>query len=356
MAKNIYWFGEPSGSRRAVNRGSISVSAAIPDEIQTKTGRTYPVEAFSESGYLTIVRRWPCGANQSSTENKSYRSISVCLPRKITDSILPALGLLEGEMTKPAEPASSLDFTNTDPALINEVMAFFFRFAGVGPWEWRWCLTFNYKLLCQETQEQTAARERAAFDFWTRNTEVLSENARPKTFNYTGNRQYENMRASTARQGALRLCYPNLLLNAITLALLRKVKSELPQNPEASRLYLKGLFAAEGHVDFTQTGALSRVDIGSTDPENRELFPRILRAVGTTNIYLDKGAIEISGLENFLRLYQLGIFDLSLDKKARVLRGLLSYRYFRNRINPLRGRLRDELRETELKIRERGSV
>lgn len=145
---------------------------------------------------------WKCGGNQSTKKNNGIRFVHLLLPKfLLADNLtMNAIGLLQAEMTK-SDGLSSVIFTNSEPNLVNTIFEFFQRF-GISKSLWRWDITFNFKLLRNETEEEKSVRESQSLNFWLSKCGLDISKSHYKIFYYTGNRNYVNMKNDTVRTGS----------------------------------------------------------------------------------------------------------------------------------------------------------
>jgi len=333
----------------------IELQEFVPKKIETKSGnKEYSLQinksnqkvlvantkdkhkSFYRRKYITVPHnslciryRWPAGRNQSSDVNKGSRYKYFIMPEKLPlDKItLNALGLLQAEMTKHTKRASSIIFTNSNPALITLVMDFFKRF-GIHDDDWSWNITFNYKLKNFENLSDTQKRERKSLRYWLKNTNINLGSKRNKFMLYGGNKKYKNFDKETVRSGTLVICHSNIILYQFILEILSRI-NELFIDAEKTTYFLQGLIAGDGSLKFTPTGSIDNVNIGAIELKEKKVIVSYLKNIGIESSFSkgDKNAVRIFNRKNFFKIYEYGLFDLHKERKHRFLKGLIRFKY-----------------------------
>ena len=150
------------------------------------------------------------------------------------------------------------------------------------------------------------------------------------------------------RYGTIHLILSNSLLAKILKQMISLSKTKIEKNKQFSIDYLKGIIAAEGNINVKRTtNCVYMIRISASKEKERRHYKKCLKKAGL-NIYCkdmptiskseakqkgwktDKGragAVIISRWENFIKVFDLGLLDLSDDKKAKFLRYFLNNKF-----------------------------
>jgi len=77
---------------------------------------------------------------------------------------------------------------------------------------------------------------------------------------------------------------------------------------------LRGLFAAEGYIEKSKSGAIGRVGISSCSAHNKKLIISLLKLLGITSSIQDN-AIKIYSKLNFNKIIEYDLLKISKDKE-----------------------------------------
>jgi hypothetical protein len=337
----------------------LDLSTIIPGKIHTRfTNKIYPLNVALEKENVLISRRrqkhsqriiktgiktpknhiciwyrWPCGRNQTSNKNNGFRYKYLVLPRYLSldDTTLTSLGLLEAEMETSVKNSCGTSFNNSEPELINHVIYFLKRF-GIGEKELHWCITFNYKLLAQETPYISQLREKFSEEFWVRNTSISPQMKNRKFLIYTGNKMNPNFGTNTIKLGTLRIGYYDIIFRMIILQLLRTIKDILlnSKNEELIKNYMKGIFAGECDIKLTRSGSVDSVRIGCMNRNNKKFYRKCLKLIGVIPSKYEGNSINIHSQKNFIKIFDLGLVDIHPIRYVKFLSGLMKFKKFNN--------------------------
>lgn len=328
----------------------LDLAKIAPKQILTKSGnKSYPLKVSYQGekvliantkdrhngtytkSYLRVPKnkvclwyKWPAGRNQYQRKNTGYRFKYLLIPKQILlDKLtLNALGLLQAEMTKYTRRASNIIFTNSEPNLINVVVAFFKRF-DVNENNWSWTIVFNYKLKNQENLRETKHREKQAREFWLKNTKIDLKKKRKKIFQYTGNKKYRNMRKDTNIYGNLTISYSNIILYQLILEILSKIKLNLAR--KETKYYLQGIFAGEGSIKLTKFKSIDNVNVGAGERVEQDFYANCLKTLNIISS-LEKNCVKIHNLKHFLKIYKYRLFELHPKRNRKFLNGLKKFK------------------------------
>lgn len=330
---------------------TLDLATIAPKFVLTKTGnKIYPLNIAFEGDKVLVANTkdrhtgkysqthitvpkdkiclwydWPAGQNQYKKGNIGLRHKYLLIPRflPLDKLTMNALGLLQAEMTRHTPRFCNIIFTNCTPNLINIIIDFFERL-GIARVYWSWSIVFNYKLKQIESTEETKRRETAALEFWLKKAKIAEHRKRNKFILYAGNNRTNNMDKDTNRLGTLVMCYSDLLLYQLILALLEKMKSLMMS--EEVKHYLQGLFAGEASVALTPTKSIDNVNVGAIRKDEQEFFANCLIALGITSSS-DKFAIRIHNRENLIKIYKYGLLSLNKERNEKFLKGFLNFKY-----------------------------
>ncbi len=295
---------------------------------------------------ICLWYNWPAGRNQSQEINTGIRYNFFIAPQYlILDRLtMNALGLLQAEMTKGTKRKSNLSFTNSEPNLINIIIAFFKRF-GVSENDWSWSIVFNFKLKRNETDNGTIMREKQAKEYWLRYTDISLNKRRNKVFQYTGNRKYKNMRKNTIRYGSLRIDVSNIILYQLIIELVSKIKEIITL--ETAKYYLQGIIAGEGSVKPTRFGSIDNVNIGAINREDQVFYAKCLEMLGINSSY-EKNCVRIHNLRNQIKIYKHDLLELHPIRQAKFVKHFVKFRQIPDELKREYYSLREEIENEQV--------
>ncbi len=163
------------------------------------------------------------------------------------------------------------------------------------------------------------------------------------------------------KYGTIHLILNNSLIARLLKEIIRSSKKEVEKNKQLAIDYLKGIIAAEGNINIKkETNCVYMIRISASKQEERDHYKRCLEKAGL-KIYCEDmptiskqeakekgwktdkgraGAVIISRWENFVKVFDLGLLDLSNDKKEKFLqyftnnkftKQFLGFNYFLNK-------------------------
>jgi len=125
------------------------------------------------------------------------------------------------------------------------------------------------------------------------------------------------------RECTLVIQISNKIFQLVYLKLFDLLKNKIINNSNLRRAFLKGLFAAEGHMKHSVYGTIESVSFSFNPKLELELANFIQRCLLKEDITAKnngKGAIYFCGYENMLKFYLLDIMGLYEKKKDKFLR------------------------------------
>jgi len=323
----------------------------VPQNIFTKSGnKTYELEIYENKkllirntkdryyGFYTqehvlipnnklcLIYSWPAGRNQHINKNLGKRYKHLIIPKEIPlDKLtLNAMGLLQAEMTKYKLRFSNVIFSNRDKNSINTILHFFKMF-GINPEQWKWNITFNYKLKQIELSEEIENRECEALKHWFRNTKINSNQKDIKIFYYTGNKKYKNIRLPVTQYGCLKVYYSNIILYQLIYNLIKNIEIRL-NNTQEIIYYMQGLIAGEGNVKLTKTKSLDSVRIGCLNNNEKKIYKKLLGELDIKS-KIEKNDIVIHNRNNFIKIFKYGLIRLNMTKYHQFLKAFSMFKY-----------------------------
>ncbi len=150
--------------------------------------------------------------------------------------------------------------------------------------------------------------------------------------------------------GTIHIGINNSLVTKLLEIIIKESKKKIEENFSLSKYYLKGVLAAEGNINVKKsTKCVYMVRISASKEEEREHYKRCLEKIGIKIYCKDMptvskqeanekgwktnhgraGAVIISRWENFIRILELGLLDLSEDKKQKFLKYFLNNKFTR---------------------------
>lgn len=134
----------------------------------------------------------------------------------------------------------------------------------------------------------------------------------------------------------------NPIFQSFYLNLFNKLKNIIITNKHYRISFLKGLFAAEGHIKHSQYETLESISFAFNPKNEKELAKFIKDCLFKegikSKIKSEEGHLYFCGYENMLKFFLLGITDLHKDKKEkfiRLIKNIKNYKvalYLKNRI------------------------
>ncbi len=242
---------------------------------------------------------------------------------KIDEKFIRCLGLLEAEKTKFRTKMSSLEFVNSEPMMIKEVINFFENFNIIKEyWKWRIIINGNIKHIVEERKEEIN-------DFWIKET-GLSEFRKSKSSPY-----FTKSKGSykiITEMGSLNLNYNNLFFHNFIENLLKNLKPIISKNKNFIWAYLSGYLCGEAYVGDREC---REIQIGIKEKNQLEFIKKLLRKIGIETSFSKASSTSpprllICKKDYFFEIYKNGVFNMNPKKKASIIRRLVSY----NKIDP----------------------
>jgi len=231
----------------------------------------------------------------------------------IDKETITAIGLLDAEKTKFESKRSTVEFTNSEPKIIQSVFSLFLKL-NITIDDWTWRLIFCEKL--NLTEENVKRAE----EFWISKTNVSSQMKIKNSFvNLKGKLRSKNY------TGSITLNYNNLLLNNFITKLQDFTKNEiLIGNKKFAYAYIDGFFSGEAYVGVRQ------IQVASKDEKHLFYVISLLESLGIKCGIGKKTStapqrLLISKVEDFIKLYQNGVFLVNPNKRRSLIIRLLNY-------------------------------
>ncbi len=125
------------------------------------------------------------------------------------------------------------------------------------------------------------------------------------------------------RKPSVMIQLSNAVFQCFYLELFDKLKNVIFENDLYRRWFLKGLFAAEGHVKHSEYGTIESLQFSFNPKTEKTLIAFVqqcLKKEGLRSKANKRGAVYLCDYNNMIKLYLLGILDLHKDKKEKFLR------------------------------------
>ncbi|NIO23137.1 MAG: DeoR family transcriptional regulator [Candidatus Aenigmarchaeota archaeon] len=256
-----------------------------------------------------------------STHKNNKKIHYLLLPKfiKIDKNFVRCIGLLDAEKTKFRVKKTTLEFVNSEPLIINNIILFFEIFY-IPKEYWRWRLIFNgnIKHIVKDKLENI-------IKFWIENTGLSATNQLLSSPYFTEAKGKYKIKTEL---GSLNLNYNNLFFHNFVENLLNKIKLIIEKNENFILTYLSGFLCGEAYVGDRKC---REIQVGSKDEKQLDFVKKLLNKVGIGTSYAKASStspprILICGKNNFLKIYKMGVFDINLKKKASLVRRLLGYK------------------------------
>jgi len=124
------------------------------------------------------------------------------------------------------------------------------------------------------------------------------------------------------KQDRLMIQFSDPIFQLVYLKLFDELKSLVLDKQELRRSFIKGLFAAEGHIKHSVYNTIESIHISFNPHKEKELAKFILACLKKEGIdaKIRKCAVYFCNYENMIKFYLLGFFGLSIKKKDKFLR------------------------------------
>lgn len=256
--------------------------------------------------------------------NKRGRLFSTILPKTI--KISPeAVGLIVGEGFIGER---SFVFANSNEKAIREIIDFLKQF--------KVPLKFYLEISMKEKSKNFIKDSQR---FWKQSLNLDINRVRLR-------REFH----SIAKYGTIHVGINNSLIAKLLKQVIKLSKRKIENKKLLLVGYLKGIIAAEGNVNIKKkTNCVYMVRISASKKEERDHYKRCLENIGIKIYCKDMptiskqeakeknwktnkgraGAVIISRWENFVKIFELGLLDLNLDKKQKFSKHFLSNKFTR---------------------------
>jgi len=163
------------------------------------------------------------------------------------------------------------------------------------------------------------------------------------------------------KYGTLHVSLYNSLVAKLIKEIVNKSKKLMEKNKKFSINYLKGIIAAEGNINVKKsTKCIYMIRISASDPKEREHYKKCLKKAGIIICCKDMltiskeegiakgwktkhgraGAVIISGWDNFIKIFLMGLLKLHEEKQKKFIKyfgnnkftkQFLDFKYFLNK-------------------------
>jgi predicted transcriptional regulator len=273
-----------------MNGQVIFIENIIPKEILI-SGKKVKIETEKSKGKIKVFYK----AIKGKGPKKFIFPESILVNGKLGEFI----GLYVGDGKTTKNEIRHAEFVSKDKEL-NFLVLSFFKNLGVRNED------FTFKINYSFGEEEKIKRE------WIDALRISPEKVRiKKSYRY--------------RFSTLRIQVNGTIFRLILDSLIKEVIDQVKQNAGLRRGFLRGVFAAEGTIAI-RDNYINYISISynpSTEMKQRDLY-RDLFCIEDIKVVIkerkgNRGDIVISNWNNYLKLWQLGIFDICERKKERFL-------------------------------------
>ena len=155
------------------------------------------------------------------------------------------------------------------------------------------------------------------------------------------------------RNQTLTLQFSNRIFQCLYSTLFHKLKGTILYGPVLRRAFLKGLFAAEGHVKHSVYGTIESMSFAYNPRIETDLMSFVKSCLKKEQIYAKNdpnGYLYFCGYENMIRFYLLGglsLYKAKEEKFIRLLKNAELVLHFKNGyLTPLRKHSQNKLAKT----------
>ena len=220
---------------------------------------------------------------------------------ELNENFFEFLGLLQGEMLKYNKNRKGggfiFSFSNSDTLIINTIIENLYEYFDIHKDK----LIFELRLKNKEDLENN----QNIINKWEKE---LSIGKIHKIY------FYNNLNGNS---GLLSVQYGSKILAELLNLLLDNIQSLFSERKQIEG-FLRGLAAADGSVHRkTNSGTIDSFQIAIKNKDKRDCVKKLFQKLEIENFYVSDGYIRISGFENFIKLAQIDIFKLHLERKAR---------------------------------------
>jgi len=283
----------------------INLKRYVPE----KSASGFDFRVKGESRCLDVWYRVDC-------KHGGYKDVRCKIPKFIeTDDLFwESLGILQGEMKKSVKNLgyANISFSNSNVDIVNHVLDFFQEFFNIERCMWRATAGYNTKGIKIHNKNEFGSN---IVTFWHEKTKLPVDNFTKINLN-------PRYRTRSATMGHINVKYCNAAFSSFFLNLLEKIKAIIENDEDASKAYLRGLFAAEGSP-FIRKGFLNSVELGVSRNEDYKHYKKCLIRAGISGIKRGKTQIKIYGWDNFYKLYKTKIFRLHRQRELKFINGFM---------------------------------
>ncbi|HLC85714.1 MAG TPA: LAGLIDADG family homing endonuclease [Candidatus Nanoarchaeia archaeon] len=258
------------------------------------------------------------------TGNNSKTEYSYTIPRFIEKNkeTFEVLGLLQAEMGKTHN--GCLNFSNSEPRIINKVIKWFENGFETTKENWKWFIKVNVNnAINNYVKEQIESK---CIRYWLDTCKLDIKNAHPKVVSYIRNTDKTGLKEDF--YGTLIIEYKNNLFSQIIKNFVRQNTYFyiIDENTENIQAFMRGIIAGECCVqNDPKTGHYS-VHISAIQEKERQIYKTLLQILGiNVKIYKDYKDLLISKRENLIQLLKQRLMTLHPRKYAKFLNMMKHY-------------------------------
>ncbi|MBN2423229.1 hypothetical protein JXB41_08455 [Candidatus Woesearchaeota archaeon] len=254
------------------------------------------------------------------------RQVEHIFPKELIldNNFFTALGLSTGDgLNNPSIRNTHYNFANSNFYLVYIVYNWLLKYFNINK------RSFQFQLFQKNKNLDSIVKIRSFFNINTSRIKV-----------YYSNRYKEDV---------LVIQISNPIFQLLYLKLFDTLKQEILKNENYRRSFLKGLFAAEGHVKHSIYGTIENLSFAFNPHNEIELAQFIFECFNREGIEfkINDSLIYTCGYNNMLKTYLLGIIQLHIKKKNKFLRLIKNANYFlhfkKNSLDLLRDKSQYEL-------------
>lgn len=257
------------------------------------------------------------------------RYIAKILPRFIPYNGLArqVIGLLKAEMGKSLGRKNCIpiiNFSNSSPAIMAKVLDWFERL-GVKRMDWGWYVKLNLKF---RNEPQEIAQLAPYKEFWKRVAGLAEEMAHPKYCTFGGTLDGTLCLKSPA-WGTAVIERSDSILRTILLRLVSELGNKIEEKGSEREVadYLSGILGGESTIYWSlspQGHGAKSIRISAPSSNDRDHYSECLTKLGIKAHEINRG-LQISGLDNFLKVFDLKLMNADPRRELEFLRMLLTY-------------------------------
>lgn len=248
----------------------ISIKEFIPNKIIPKQGHIKKLEIIEKDSNIIL---------------SSFCCRNFVLPKKIclnsNDFIAIGLYLAEGttycNLNKKTKHSGEIAFANSNPDSVIIVCKLLNKFKiSTKNLKWKFGLNINYK---------GKIKEEELFGYWIKKINVAKDNSRPKWLYYSG-KIGGRLSNNTSKMGCFHIFYASTIFRSFFLNFVQKVFDNCIKNKSKEKLalILKGFFAGDGSVNYSEKYNRKIVEFLTNDLELSNKIRKSLEILGLTSI------------------------------------------------------------------------